>query len=574
MRNRILLLLVSLLLAGCARVVVPTGGPKDVAPPVVVKELPESGSLFFQSKSIRITFDEFITLNNPSENIFFSPPLQVQPDFTTAGKSVIIRIYDTLRSNKTYNIAFSNAIKDFTEGNPLPFYQYTFSTGAYIDSFMVEGQIINAQTTAAEENVLVLLYDRNIDSLPLSAKPTYITKSQKNGLFTFRHVASGEYKIFALKDINNNLIFDLPNESIAFSDSPVTAVVMPKEKRDTLSQKQTEMVRTRQAGKPFDGIKLSLFTEEDTVQRLLKPKNPNRGIYQLIYKHPFTDFEARPLDSNTAGHTYMEYRNAAKDTVIWYFREEVRDSLFYEVTADRSIIDTAVLLPYRAAATQRGSRGARREAARKLTYTVAHAGDLYEPLTLKFSYPILPVDHFSVTVIKLKKSANDTACYHYHIPDTFVLSVPLPFPLEEKVPYLVMIKDSIFQGYDGTRNDSIEIRFNSKSEKDYGNLTMNYQVKQPGKEFIVSLLDSRDHILQTDIVSSSVQVKYFHLSPGEYRIKVIEDRNGNGKWDTGNYRKKQQPEPIFYFDKPLSIRGYWELEESFDLDIPKTDSTD
>jgi hypothetical protein len=148
--------------------------------------------------------------------------------------------------------------------------------------------------------------------------------------------------------------------------------------------------------------------------------------------------------------------------------------------------------------------------------------------------------------------------------EPFIRSVEIPLILEEKVPYVVMIRDSVFKGYNNLYNDSLRFSFSVKSEKDYGNLSMNYLVED-NNQYIVMLLNSGGIEVQKDIISSTVQITYEHLLPGNYKIKVINDRNKNGKWDTGNYKSRQQPEKITFFSKPITIRGYWDLEEIFEI---------
>ena len=211
-----ILLLTTVLLTSCATIVMPTGGPKDVVPPTIAKEVPQNGCNNFKGNTIKITFNEFVTLNNTFENVLISPPLSQQPTYTLSGKTLIIKFNDTLQSNQTYNLGFANCIQDFTEENPIPFYNYAFSTGEAVDSFMLQGKVIEAQTTNAVKGCFVFAYSQDIDSLPLTTKPQYITKTQPNGAFAIKNIRPGSYKLFALKDINNNLIFDLPNEEIAF----------------------------------------------------------------------------------------------------------------------------------------------------------------------------------------------------------------------------------------------------------------------------------------------------------------------------------------------------------------------
>lgn len=551
MKNSLLLVLL-LLFASCAQIVTPVGGPKDTTPPSVLKTSPENQSVDFNSKTIKITFNEYAVLANPSDNIFFSPPLHTAPTYLMKGKSLIIKLNDSLAYNKTYNIAFANAIKDYTEGNIIPFYLYSFSTGSHIDTFMLKGRIKDAKTTDALNDILILLYEQDIDSLPYSEYPTYITKSQKDGSFEFKHIAPGDYKIFALKDINNNLLYDLATEGIAFLDETVQAEAMRPNVPDTI-QKATKDLDKKEI------LTLAFFVQEDTVQRLLKLQTPQKDVYTVPFRRSANAIKIKPLGNNYP--EYIDVISSTKDTLTLFFKQPVTDSLVYEIALD-SYIDTITLKPYKA--PQQRGRG-KRETANPFIVTHANAGNIFQPLVLHFSLPVLKMDSVPVTIITTKKSGGDTITLYYSLPEEHALNMSLPFTMEEKVPYTVLIRDSIFSTINGYANDTILIKFNSKSEKDFGNLMMKYDVADHTLDYIVTLENSRGTVVQQNIIKSSESISYLHLLPGEYKIRVVEDRNKNGKWDTGNYRLKQQPEKLYFFDKTITIRGYWDLEEEMTL---------
>ncbi|MDL2309410.1 Ig-like domain-containing protein, partial [Bacteroidales bacterium OttesenSCG-928-C03] len=519
----------------------------------VLKELPENQSANFDSKTIKITFDEFVVLANPNDNIFFSPPLEHAPSYLVKGKSLIVKINDTLRANKTYNIAFTNAIKDYTEGNVLPFYLYSFSTGNYIDTFMINGKVVDAKTIEPLEGVLVLLYDRNIDTLPYSELPTYITKTQKDGKFDFRHISEGDYKIIALKDINNNLLYDLSTEGIAFLDQPVSAKPMRVNPPDSLS-------KIEKPAKKEEILTLSLFVQEDTVQRLLKMNTPQSDVYLIPYRRPFQKIQSQSLGENYP--EYFERISDTKDTLFWYFKQPVSDTLLYEITLENNHKDTITLMPYKA--PQQRGRG-KQTTVNPFAVRHAHAGNIFKSLQLNFSLPILKNDSVPVVIITSKKSGSDTTLRYYSVTEDYAVDMLIPFAMEEKVPYTVMIRDSVFTTFNGFANDTILISFNSKSEKDFGNLLMEYEVPDETMDYIVILEDSRGNLVQQDVVNRSRIISYMHLLPGDYKIKVIEDQNKNGKWDTGNYHQKRQPEKLYFYEKKITVRGYWDLEEEMKL---------
>lgn len=552
----LLLILISLL-AGCAKIVTPVGGPKDTTPPKVVKESPVNHSINFDSKSIKITFDEFVVLNNPSKTVIISPPLNKNPDFEIVGKSLVIKMNDTLQSNTTYNIVLSETVKDYTEGNPLSLYTYDFSTGSYIDSFMMRGRITDALTLEGVKDAYIFLYEEDIDSLPLSVRPTYLTKSKDNGEFILNNIKQGKYKVFALSDINNNLIYDLPNEKIAFVNHTIEAI-HPIIDSSRQEQKET----TVNSSEDNYMVEMALFTERDTNQKLSKYSTLSEDLFVFPYKTDFNSFTATYIGGQEL--SYFQKISESRDSVYWHLKEPITDTAIYIFTVDQRYNDTVKISPLKKGKTNVTNRGKKDNEKKVLKISLTNKENIFKPLTLHFSSPVKPCS-FDVMICKLMKSGNDTIVKTYTLPDTFLLSFPIDYPFEPKLPYSIFIRDSVFYSYTGLTNDSLNARFTTKTEKDYGNLQINYSIGDSSCQYLVYLLNNKGSIIQHNIIQSEQSINYIHLEPGNYKIKVIKDCNFNGIWDTGNYSKKIQAEEIFFFNKPINIRGYWDIEEDFEL---------
>ena len=533
-------------LVGCAKIVTPTGGPKDTTAPKVVKTEPQDGTVRFDEKYIKIYFDEFITLNNPTENVMISPPLSKTPEYTLQGKSLIIRFKEPLQPNTTYNMVFSDCFKDYHESNALNFFHYSFSTGDSLDDYMIRGNILDARTLAPAKDLYVALYKGNADSLPLTSTPNYVTKSLSDGSFMLKNITQGSYKIFAIKDINSNFRYDMPNEEIAFLEESVTAFrALPDSTSDSLMSE-------------LPMLTLYSFIAADSVQQLSRYENPAAGIYKFPYKIRFANFSAKPLGKVPE---YYELINPTHDTVTWYLKSTLTDTATFILTADERS-DTVHLTPFKE--KQPTGRG-RVKQIQKLDVKFPNAGEYKKPLVMQFPYPVLPVDSFSLWLYSQQKDSKDTVVYHYHIPDSFMLEMPLPIEVTEKKSYSVMIPDSVFFGYNGLTNDTLKVQFSTKSIKDYGTLIMNYQIPDDGKAYVATLW-YKDNILQEDILKSSKTITYQFLNPDTYRVSVFCDENGNGRWDPGDYRLKRQPEKMFAFPRNISIRAYWDTEETFLID--------
>ncbi len=544
-RPYILFTIAVILFGACAKIVEPVGGPKDTTPPKILKEVPANQSTNFATPQIRITMDEYFTLDNPTENVLISPPLQHQPEYKIQEKTLIVKIKDTLHTNTTYNMVFSNCIQDYHENNKLNYYHYSFSTGNCIDTFTLKGRVQDALTLAGGDDYTLMLYREDYDSLPLTTLPYYISKSQKDGSFSFQNLTPGTYKIFALKHINNNFLYDLPNESIAFSNEMVQSFAdIPDSIADT-SQSTPEIV-------------LYAFTAKDTLPKLLRYENPEAGLYLFPFSAPVNGLKITPLIGNT---DFFHTWSSNQDTLTMYLKETSFDSLAYVFTLQNRY-DTVHLKPFKP--KQPTGRGA----SAKPTTNYLHAalkneGHFYKPLTIQFSYPIQPTD--TSYVFLYGQGKKDSTRIAITISDTFTTEVPIPYPLDGKKKYTLMVPRNTFKGYNGLTNDTIQSTFTTQSEKDYGNIIMKYTLSDISYPLIAQLWMGNT-LIQQDILQGSITINYPHVDPGTYQIRIIHDENGNGHWDTGNYHTKQQPEAIIQYGKEIRVRAFWDLEEEFKID--------
>jgi hypothetical protein len=535
--------------AGCAKIMTPSGGPRDSTPPKVSKENPANGTTNFTGNSFKITFDEFVTLNNPTENVLISPPPATNPTYTLSGKTLTVKFQDTLLPNHTYNVSFADCIRDFTEGNPIPLYNYAFSTGNAVDSLIIEGKVVDAKTAEPSKNCYVFAYDADIDSLPLTSRPQYITKTQSNGTFRMQNLKEGKYKIFVIEDVDNNLMYNMESEAVAFCDSMVAAVAP--------ARADTARADSLRPARKTPSMLLRLFTAS-TDRKLIKSQNRESGKYEFFFSKNIENPQFAFLQNEIE-----YYFHAGHDTLIIYTKTTLADTVVLRCEGADGVADTLTLTPYKARDVRGGRRG---QASQNDNFSVkvANAGELYVPLQFVFPYPVRPADSIPVRILaKRKYAGNDTNYVYICIPDSFEMAASVDYRFEERVPYEILVADSLFVGYNGQYNDTITAHFTAKTEKDYGALRMHYELPDDGTQYVATLMKDGGTELRSDLLTQSGEVFYDHLPAGKYKVKLLEDRNGNGEWDTGDYRRKLQPERVVFFSKPVSIRGFWELEETF-----------
>ncbi len=211
---------------GCASIVPPSGGPKDTLPPIIVSVVPENETLHFNAKEIRIEFDEYVELNDIYSNLIISPFPRIMPEVSRKLRNVTVKIKDTLQPNTTYVYNFANAIKDLNEGNKGKDLLYVVSTGDYIDSMQLSGEVKMAKTGKADSTLTVMLYSNLDDSAVVKEKPRYVTTLDSNGVFFFRYLAPGDYRLYAMKDEGGSFMFN-GEQIFAFADSIVTIAPEP-----------------------------------------------------------------------------------------------------------------------------------------------------------------------------------------------------------------------------------------------------------------------------------------------------------------------------------------------------------
>ncbi|MCR4816045.1 MAG: Ig-like domain-containing protein [Bacteroidales bacterium] len=550
----ILISIAFLTLYGCAKQGMPTGGPKDTEPPRILSASPANSTLNFNGDEFYIAFDEYVVLKDVENNILVSPPLKNKPEYRTKGKGVQVRLKDTLLENTTYLFQFKNAIADFNEGNLLPSLNYVFSTGSYIDSMTVGGRVTEALTHEPLEDAvsvwLMSLSDGEIfmttwgDSTASAPTIAYTTRCDKDGTFRFNHIRPGTYNIFAIKDENKNQQLD-PGEGVAFLPQHVEA----KNSKDSVVVGNTLL-----SAADIDTVQLFLFTPKNDKQRITSSNFVAAGKIRITSMLPMTDPTILSGDEEVTWHL-----NKSRDTLtLWTFRQKC-DSIQLIVSDPSGIQDTMRLRwrPKKAGLNQLPQNNIR------LNYSKL---PFFDTLAILFSTPLAALQSGDsiVTIMRLKDSSV-TICSALLYYDFLKAAIPYNFIQGEK--YAVSIAKGRLKDLYNQDIDSLRAVVEVSRADDYGNLKM--QLVDSGNSvespLTVQLLDEKGKVLSERSAVVNDYVEFKNLKPAKYRIRAIVDDNGNGKWDTGDFAHRLQPERVLYFPKILDIRANWDFDEKFEV---------
>lgn len=513
------LILAAFLLTRCANVVAPTGGAKDITPPKVVEAKPANQSTGFDGQKIELTFDEFITLNNASQQVLVSPPLSTKPDIKQSGKTVTIKFKEDLKPNTTYTIDFGEAVKDFHEGNLFKDYHYTFSTGEVLDTLNLSGKVLNADDKKPSANLFVGLYaaSDSLYLLPCLQAPDFIAKTDKDGAFQFHGLPDDRFLVFALEDMNSNLYYDLPNEKVAFLDTLVA---------------------------PSDSVSLTLyaFTEVDTAQMLLESKLVEEGLLRFSFRWPADNISITTLDSLPDSFKLIEIWSKQHDTLCWYFTPGVMDTLNVKV---QSQTDTLINKYLHFNLHYKGVRSRNERDAKILKVSNNLKNNLLLPgedLVLRFAEPIVEI-HDTLRYVQL---------------DAFGMEYRIDTIIYDTANYKIDITDSVFYSLRGHTNKAFSLKFKRAADTDFGAIII--KVYPPdAHQVVVQLLNNKGVVLDQQVVDSPAAVAFRRLLPGKYKVQAIIDTDRDGEWSTGNFHRRFQPEKVVSYKDEFDIKAGWDF---------------
>ena len=571
-------LLSVLLLQRCANVVAPTGGPKDELPPVVVGTTPENHSVNFNSKRIDITFDEYITLENAKQKVIFSPLLDEKADIKLKDQTVVIKFNETLKTNTTYTINFGDAIKDLHEGNVFQDYVFSFSTGEVLDTLSIAGRLLSADEKKPIEDAFVTLYygdSDGLDTLPLTRKPDFVGKVDKEGYFNISGLADKKYFVFAIKDVNSNYYFDLPNEQVAFLDtlvSPVPFKPLPKHNADSTMKQNADTLQQLSvlpdstesvifdtiSGKTFDlkarDLTLYMFTEKDTTQTLLEKKLVENGLLRFAFRQPAENVMIETTEILPDSFNIVKVHSADFDTISWYFTPKVKDSLWVQIKYDTLINDsTHYNLVFKEKKGQKAEN-------LKISDNLVNNSIMPDTvLTLAFGEPLLDFQlPDSVLFIADKDTLNEKPVFEKA--DEFGFRYKLKNTLEADKEYSIAIPDSVLFSIRQRTNAALNLKFHLAKEDEYGNIFITVVPPDNVPQVIVQLLNDKNKIVDTQIITEKQEVEFWYLAPGKYKLKAILDADANGKWSTGNFHRHFLPETIIDYKDELDLKAGWDID--------------
>ena len=602
--NNILLAASLLVVIACASMGTPDGGPYDEEPPVLMEAKPHIGATNVKTGKITLEFDENVRLVNAFENVVVSPPQRQMPEIKSSGKRVSVQLADTLIPNVTYSIDFGNAIVDNNEGNPYEDFAYYFSTGDNVDTLAVSGTVLNAEDLEPIKGITVGLHSCIDDSAFTKLQFERVSRTDSRGHFIIKGIAPGKYRVYALSEANNNYLFDQKSETLAFMDTYVSPSASPAIRPDTVWRDSVTIDTIKQVSYTRfmpDDLVLRAFKEDFYAQYLVKSPRESHSKLTLYFAEANEEMpliEGLDFDSNGA---YVMENSVHNDTLTLWFKDSTlyrADTLSLRVTynvADSlgnmvARSDTVYATPKRRWEKVVEQQNEMFEKARKEFLKKAKRNENYDEnnppeyvpptkdLKIRFSgsssidvNSILnftfdePLERLDTMGIHLSKKVDTLWVPMEYVlrPDRNIRRYNLYAEWRPGETYLVEADSATFKGlYGGVSNKfTQELKFPPLEE--YAVLYLD--IPGTGNNAYVQLMNKSDVIVQTQRTENNKCAFYF-IRPGVYYLRLFIDENSNGKWDTGEYASRKQPEKVYYYNRPLELRALFEYTQD-DWDI-------
>ncbi len=600
-----LFLFLAVCLASCARMGQPDGGWYDEQPPKIVSTSPADQSVNFNGKRVIINFDEYIKIDNATEKVVVSPPQLELPEIKGQGKRIVVDLKDSLKANTTYTIDFSDAISDNNENNPLGNYTFTFSTGDVIDTMEVSGHVLNAENLEPIKGILVGLYTvddatdttaQNGRFAQFAEQPMLrVSRTDSRGRFVVKGVAPGNYRIYALQDVDGDYKFSQKSEILAFQDRIITPSSKPDIRQDTIWADSLHIKSITRVGYTHflpDDIVLLAFNEVLTDRFFLKSERKEAECFTLFFSggdEQLPVIRGLNFDEHDAFLTETSERN---DTVTYWLRDTtlvnqdtLRMEVQYMMTDSTGVLvsqtDTLEILSktsyerrlkdrekafeqWKKEQEKRQKRGEKFETEMspepmRVTYRVPSNMAPDQNLLFEFTTPL---QQFDSTAVHLY-SKHDSLWYRvpFELEQRNLRTIELQAAWRPNRQYSLEIDSTAFVDIYGKVSKSYKQGLMVPSEDTYGSLFVPMSGME-GKTVVVQLLTSADKAEKT-VTTTTGTAEFYYIKPGDYYLRAYVDENGNGRWDTGEFDTATQPESVYYYPGKITCRAKWDVTQNW-----------
>ena len=602
----IVLLFGGALLTKCASTMTPTGGPKDTIPPVIVYMNPNNFTTMIDTlhpPKIYVEFNEYVQIKDQQKELFTSPAMKKTPTVSRRGKGIVIQIKDTLRPNTTYAINFGSSIQDNNESNPLHAMRYVFSTGPEVDSMFMSGYTADSYKADSVSKSFIYFFmadsveqPKEWDSTMFKYQPQVIARAEKNGIFIAQNLKPVPYRIYAFEDTNNNMLYEPAVDQIGFLDTTYNPSQMPG------FSIWYDSLRHYPSAEPQ--LYFRMFMDRRFTRHTLSGQERlNRHKAMLYFGSPNPEVIKLEFDSIPSDRVIYDPQNANKDTVALWFDiapEELPDTIKGTITymkhdSINNLVEGSDKLRLAWVKSETKEEQKERERQEKEREKAEKAGEEYTPpaepnpfklsmpssgevnkdkdIELEFDFPLTRFDSTAISMRMVREGSSDTTDVDFHfIQDTINRrKYRLHAAWEQRAQYNLLIPSGVFRNVAQEQNDTIKASYTGSDPAQYAIINLTVRSTHPKAKYIVQLTNAQGATQKEIRNVTAGSYKFEYITPGDVMVRVIEDLNANGKWDTGDMVAMRQPERSEIYKSAdgvelITTKANWEFDVDVDMD--------
>ena len=602
----IVLLFGAALLTKCASTMTPTGGPKDTIPPVIVLMQPDNFTTNIDTlryPKIYIEFDEYVQIKDLQKELFTSPAMKKKPTVTRRGHGIVVTMKDTLRPNTTYAINFGSSIQDNNESNPLHSMRYVFSTGDEIDSMYMSGYTADSYKADSVSKSFIYFFiadsveqPHEWDSTMFKYQPQVIARAEKNGIFIAQNLKPVDYRIYAFEDKNDNMQYEPSIDQIGFLDTTYNPAQMPG---FTIWY---DSLRHYPSAEPQ--LYFRMFMDRRFArQTLAGQERLNRHKALIYFGAPNPEVTSIEFDSIPRERVIYDPQTVGKDTVALWFDlepEELPDTIkgtitYFKHDSINNLVESTDKLRLawvktetkeerqererlekeRERAEKAGEEWVEPEAENTFKVTIPTSGDFHKdkPLEMEFDYLLTRFDTTAMTLTMTSDQITEPQSVPFSIiPDTMNRrKFRVEVPWQAKAKYEFIMPEGMFENVARESNDTIKCSWTGADPTKFARVNITVRSSKPHAHYILQLTNAQGKTQKEVRFVTTGTYNMEYVSPGDMMLRVVEDLNGNGNWDTGDMVLMRQPErtEIYKNDdglETIAMKENWEYDIDVDMD--------
>ena len=600
----IVLLFGGALLTKCASTMTPTGGPKDTLPPVIVLMEPNNFTTNIDTlrpPKIFIGFNEYVQIKDLQKELYTSPAMKKKPSVIRRGQGIVVTIKDTLMPNTTYAINFGSAIADNNEGNPLHSMRYVFSTGSEIDSMYMSGYTADSYKADSVSKSFIYFFiadsveqPKEWDSTMFKYKPAVIARAEKNGIFIAQNLKPVDYRIYAFEDTNNNMEYEPSIDQIGFLDTVYNPKDMPG------FYIWFDSLRHYPSADPQ--LYFRMFKDRRFARQTLSGQERlNKHKAMLYFGAPNPEVTSIRFDSIPEDKVIYDPKTIGRDTVaLWFNMTELPDTIKGEITyfkhdSVNNLVETTdklrlawVYVESKEERKKREEQEKEREKAEKageewvepekpnpFKITIPSSGDYNKDkvLNMEFDYPLTKFDTAAITFKMTTEQITEPQDVAFHFEQDTINSQKYRLKTEwmPNAKYELLIPAGTFENVAQESNDTLKYSYTGSDPNKFAKVNVKVSGTHPKARYILQLTNAQGKVQKEIANVTPGKYLFEYVSPGDIMLRVVEDMNANGKWDTGDMVLMRQPErtEIFKNEEGLELittKENWEYDLEVDMD--------